>query len=175
MEINKHFLKSWGIKEIIDVPIRKDFYTLTAPLQKCHQNSANFQFMFGGKTVLGFAFYKFDNHIRVENHSIWKTPDNKFVDVSLGEFPDDSIKFAPLKTFDSFKEYYDVFHGFVLRSDTFTSRYFNRLEEHSYDWLKDKDFSDLVFRRKKSVTESDDWQSYIKERWEIYKHIICGN
>ena len=170
MNINKHFLNSWGIKELIDVPIQRDVHTLNSPSQRCHQNTAYIQFKFGGQTVLGFSFYQYHNEIRAENHSIWKTPNDELVDVSLSGLSDDykSIKFAPMKTFDSFEEYYNIFHSYVLRPDTFTHRFAYDEETHSYDWFKDKDLSQLVFHKKQSMMKSDLWESYIEERWEDY-------
>lgn len=177
-KINHHFLNAWKIKKLIDVPIVNDEYKETPVPQKCHQNVANMQMKYGGKTVLGFAFYQLFglDHIIVEPHSVWKRTDESYVDVSLGytndneemfnptvDVPPKSILFAPLKHFDSSKEFYYIYESYVLGKDGVIRRtpIFDTI---SYSFLKDKDLTELIFHRNKSVLESENWKEFLEER-----------
>ena len=165
MKINHNFLKAWNIKEPIDVPIRKNNQTMTSPEKRCHQNVASMQMKNGGLTVLGFAFYDVDcdNTFIVEPHSVWQTPEGKYIDVSLATLGDDSIKFAPIKHYDANKEFYDIYESYILKPDQIM-RTFNGDQTHSYDFFKNKDLTQLVFHRPKSVTESDNWIEFLEEK-----------
>ena len=164
MNINHNFLKAWNIRKIIDVPIRKDEQTMVSPQQRCHQNVASMQVENGGLTVLGFAFWSFDDQIVVESHSVWQTPESKYVDVSLARLDEDSFKFAPIKHYDASKEFYDIYEGYVLHKDKVKRTYAGNIETHSYDFFGSKDLTELVFHRPKPMSESDNWKQFLEER-----------
>tara|TARA_Y100000294_G_C8390522_1_gene270578 strand:- start:12 stop:584 length:573 start_codon:yes stop_codon:yes gene_type:complete len=173
-----HFFNAWGIKGAINVPIRKDEQTLLNPTQSCHQNVAYMQMKYGGQSVLGFTFtngfnyYTNDDDVFVEPHSVWKTPEHNYlfhnmdyVDLSLGELEQDTILFAPVISFDATKEFYDLYERYVFHKDFFTRRIGNSApEKHSFDFLKDKDFTSLIFHRDKPMTEGFIWEDYLEER-----------
>ena len=177
--INQHFLNAWKIKKLIHVPIVNDEYKETPVPQKCHQNVANMQMKYGGQTVLGLGFYSFgslNDEIYVEPHSVWKRPDESYVDVSLGytndndsmmnpigDNPPERILFAPLKHFDSSKEFYDIYETFTLyRTEFVMKRPLYRTGKYSF--FKDKDLTQLIFHRPKSVLESENWKEFLEER-----------
>ena len=180
MNINQNFLNAWKIKKLIDVPIVNDEYKETPVPQKCHQNVANMQMKYGGQTVLGLGFYSFgslNDEIYVEPHSVWKRTDESYVDVSLGytndneemldpmfEVPPKSILFAPLKHFDSSKEFYDIYERYVLYKKEIVRMYAGNIETHSYDFFGSKDLTQLIFHRNKSVLESENWKEFLEER-----------
>ena len=181
MNINQNFLNAWKIKKLIDVPIVNDEYKETPVPQKCHQNVANMQMKYGGKTVLGFGFYQIglNDDIIVEPHSVWKRTDESdesYVDVSLGytndndtmlnpigDNPPKSILFAPLKHFDSSKEFYDIYESYHLYKKEFV-RKTPLLTTGKYSFFKDKDLTELIFHRNKSVLESENWKEFLEER-----------
>jgi len=185
MNINQHFLNAWKIKKLIHVPIVNDEYLelmkATPVPQKCHQNVANMQMKYGGKTVLGFGFYQIglNDDIIVEPHSVWKRTDESdesYVDVSLGytndndtmlnpigDNPPKSILFAPLKHFDSSKEFYDIYESYHLYKKEFV-RKTPLLTTGKYSFFKDKDLTELIFHRNKSVLESENWKEFLEER-----------
>ena len=180
LKINHHFLNAWKIKKLIHVPIVNDEYKETPVPQKCHQNVANMQMKYGGETVLGFGFYQLFglDDIIVEPHSVWKRTDESYVDVSLGytnnndemlnpivDVPPKSILFAPLKHFDSSKEFYDLYESYVLYKKEFV-RFFpvnNPPTTGEYSFFKDKDLTQLIFHRNKSVLESENWKDFLSE------------
>jgi hypothetical protein len=179
MKVNQNFLNAWNIKEIIDVPVANDEYKETPIPQKCHQNVARMQMKYGGQTVLGFGFYQLFglDDINVEPHSVWKRPDESYVDVSLGyangndemlnpivDVPPKSILFAPLKHFDSSKEFYDIYERYVLYKKEIVRMYAGNIETHSYDFFGSKDLTQLIFHRNKSVLESENWKEFLEER-----------
>ena len=180
MNINQHFLNAWKIKKLIHVPIVNDEYKETPVPQKCHQNVANMQMKYGGQTVLGLGFYSFgslNDEIYVEPHSVWKRPDESYVDVSLGytndndsmmnpigDNPPERILFAPLKHFDSSKEFYDLYERYVLYKKEIVRMYAGNIETHSYDFFGSKDLTQLIFHRNKSVLESENWKEFLEER-----------
>ena len=178
LKINHHFLNAWKIKKLIHVPIVNDEYKETPVPQKCHQNVANMQMKYGGETVLGFGFYQLFglDDIIVEPHSVWKRTDESYVDVSLGytnnndemlnpivDVPPKSILFAPLKHFDSSKEFYDIYESYVLYKKEFV-RKTPLLTTGKYSFFKDKDLTELIFHRSKSVLESENWKEFLEER-----------
>tara|TARA_B100000780_G_C21027925_1_gene412098 strand:- start:376 stop:918 length:543 start_codon:yes stop_codon:yes gene_type:complete len=168
------FLNSWGIKEIIDVPILQ-VNTTKIPSQRCFQNVAYHQMKNGGESVIGFNFFKNYHTIMVEPHAVWKNEDDELIDICLGSERPASTKhitFAPLVSYDASKEYYDVFDRYLFEGDDILRKMGNSAyERHAIDFFKDKDFSQLIFHRDYSITKSDSWEDYLEERLDLLEGV----
>ena len=74
-----------------------------------------------------------------------------------------SILFAPLKHFDSSKEFYDIYESYVLGKGGVVRRT-PSFGTNKYSFFKDKDLTELIFHRSKSVLESENWKEFLEER-----------
>lgn len=113
----KHLIKYLGIKNIYDVPVRKDMFTATGKELRCHWNVALLAKKYGGHVVSGYHLFigkkKGTVKFNAIAHSCWLTPENKLVDVTYGvqdewmkrhKLDETICRFAPLVKFDPTKE-----------------------------------------------------------------------
>jgi len=84
------------------IPVRRNCLTGSGKIHGCHANSYALAKRFGGESINGYAI-----SLRTENdklhsilftdHSVWKTPENKLVDVTAHNYADaDFAIFAPV-------------------------------------------------------------------------------
>ena len=122
-----HLLKYLNIKNVYDVPIRKNMFSGTGKAFRCHWNVALLAEKYGGHVVMGYHLYADKQDVkdeltnRVESftvlnadgHSCWQTPEGKLVDVTYGvqeewmksfNLDNTFCRFAPLVKFDPKKE-----------------------------------------------------------------------
>ena len=175
-EINKDFLTAWNTK-IIDVRVSRGKDSLCAVSQRCHQNTSYMQMKYGGEVVSGFSINDSQGTqlghqgdlTMIEPHSVLKTIDGEYVDVSLGCLDEDTIRFAPVISYDPSKEYYDIFERYSFFDNDFVRIVGNGQirDTHSYDFWKGKDFTSLAFHRHEPMTSCDLWEEFIEDRKNI--------
>ena len=165
MKILKSLLNSWKIQDIIEVSISRDNLYKSLPSGKCHHNVAYIQSKFGGRTVLGFLLYDFDDHYWCIPHSIWKKEDSEFIDVTLKD--ESKILFAPVKMYDSTQAHWFIQNEYRVYKDTsngidvFTKGVGTKnIPSHE---LENVDSSKLIFKREVSLSAMEDWSDYLYE------------
>ena len=113
------FCKSMGMKQLIEVPIRKKGMTGSGKIKECHDNVELLVKTYGGKVVLGYTIeldiFKKKGWVRFSHHSVWETPEGKLVDVTYNQCDEDTVQFSPLVKYDPNTEWYEtppnvVFH-----------------------------------------------------------------
>lgn len=109
------FCDAMGLKEVVEPQRRKNGMTSSGRPNECHQNVSKLVACYGGKQVLGYLLgsseeFKIDAFIP---HSIWETPEGKWVDVTTGiEEP-----FSPLVTFNPLNNFYHSPFIFTVSRD----------------------------------------------------------
>tara|TARA_B110000858_G_scaffold115677_1_gene132184 strand:+ start:195 stop:875 length:681 start_codon:yes stop_codon:yes gene_type:complete len=167
-------IKCWNLSKPIQVQVRKVGKTSQGIKNRCHNNVCEIVQYLGGKQVTGFAFTRKDNaeFTQMVGHSVWLTPEGKYVDVTLGKQSRlDHITFIPVKTFDPLTEYYqctvdvivfDNVHegcaikmGFDDNYEKLPMNYWTRIKKQ-----KDSQFHCVDMQRVKNVESQtqDTWQ-----------------
>jgi hypothetical protein len=132
------FMKKLGIRDVYEVPIRKNGMTSSGHMNRCHTNVCKLQVTYGGKVASGFLLHKEKvvqltpaqhEHYSQEQksfasvewicipHSVWMTPEGKLVNVTqdrpeLGDRT--SVLFAPLHFTDARKEYWQLLAEYYI-------------------------------------------------------------
>ena len=115
----RQFMRQVGMRDVYEVPVRKNGMTGSGNKGQCHGNASKLQALYGGKVVSGFAISRErldDSRIIMTfiSHSVWQTPEDKLVDVTLNWKDDDTVWFSPLVSFDVTKESWDIIGDFTL-------------------------------------------------------------
>lgn len=117
----RKFMRQMGMKDVYEVPIRKNGMTGSGHKAYCHNNASKLQAIYGGKVVTGFAISiafidESETTMGVEflTHSVWQTPEGKLVDVTLNWKDDDTVLFSPVVSFDVTKEACSIFGDYLL-------------------------------------------------------------
>ena len=100
------FCNAIGISHAIEVPVRKRGMTSSGYPNQCHSNTSLLVKKFGGCVVTGFLRIMSNGYLMLLCHSVWKTPEGKMVDVTLGRSKLDKICFLPVAEYDSNTHYY---------------------------------------------------------------------
>lgn len=81
----KKILKASGVKKIVKVDaVRTTGFTGNMLNGYCHHNVAYLTKNYGGKQVVGYVIQKNDDGgFDAIHHSLWKTPEGKYVDVTI--------------------------------------------------------------------------------------------
>lgn len=82
----KKILKASGVKKIVKVDaVRATGFTGNMLDGYCHHNVAYLTKNYGGKQVVGYAIQRYGKNYAAIHHSLWKTPEGKYVDVTFKE------------------------------------------------------------------------------------------
>ncbi len=175
----KPFVKSWGIKALLSVPIRKTGLTGSLPYGRCHHNVSFLQERYGGETVLGFAILEEDTFFWCIPHSVWKTPEGKYVDVTLKMTIEtdetEYVRFAPLVWYDATRVGWTLRHEFRIYKDLHKGIEW-KLDNGPYEMFtrksfKGKDMTGLVFKRDYPCTETDSWVDYLLKLEKVVENL----
>ena len=75
---------------------RKEGLTSTGRPQQCHKNVEELVLKYGGEGIYGFELFQYMNSsIKLNYHSVWKTPEGKFVDVTQMGYEGRDYPFHP--------------------------------------------------------------------------------
>ncbi len=121
----RKFMRQMGMKDVYEVPIRKNGMTGSGHKAHCHSNASKLQAIYGGKVVTGFAISiafidesETTMGVKFLSHSVWQTPEGKLVDVTLNWKDDDTVLFSPVVSFDVTKEACNIFGDYLLPQTT---------------------------------------------------------
>ena len=98
------FCDAMGLKEIVEPQRRKNGMTSSGRPKQCHQNVGKLVACYGGKQVLGYLL-NYSEELETYGfipHSIWETPEGKWVEVTSGI----DKPFSPLVSFNPLKNFY---------------------------------------------------------------------
>ena len=156
------FLNAHKVTDVLEV---KHEPNDTSIVGYCHQNVAHTQRNHGGTTVLGYAVYQFDKMICLEIHSIWKTKEGEYLDITPS-LDTPTTTFIPLKEYDALKEVYFLHANYrIYEEENKIEMISNDMGQsiHDLDFFKGKDFSNLVFHRDHSQMETETWDDYLDD------------
>ena len=169
-------IKCWNLSKPIQVKVRKVGKTAQGIKNRCHNNVCEIVQYLGGKQVTGFVFTRKDENefTQMIGHSVWLTPEGKYVDVTLGkESRNDYITFIPVITFDPLTEYFqsdtdiivfdDVHEGCAIKKgfdgtyEKLPMNYWTRIKNQKGSQFHTCDMSHLEKKDIVSATQ-DPWQ-----------------
>lgn len=181
------FFNVWNIQAVMDIPMLKIISEpLTQyPIKECHNNVRHIQTNLGGKTILGFSVSQYpDNKLWFVPHSIWETPENEYVDITLESglgwkdyrgIDSGRIKFCPVVSYDANEELYFTpfefrFHSVMgLEIWSQVNPVWKTLPmDYWIDKFEDNNIKGLIkegflFHRDYPITEEPSWNEYIEE------------
>jgi hypothetical protein len=165
MNVLEEFMKSWKVTDLMEIHCFNNEETKFLPVGWCHHNVYQMTKKFGGNSVLGFSITDMDTQYWCIPHSIWKTDDGEFKDVTYKDKK--SILFVPIKTYDPSLQYWFIPFEFRLNKD-FNLGYESNVinsehKNYSYSKLQIIDAAKLLCSRDYSVSMKDDWEDYLEE------------
>lgn len=108
--------ESLGIKDSIEIPIRKNGLTGSGEISECHGNVDLLVRTYGGKSVLGFSYEIHEDFIKFYSHTVWETPEGKIVDVTYHHRECDTFDFLPIVKYNPKVEYYTTPPNVIFKS-----------------------------------------------------------
>jgi len=138
----------------IIVPVRKKGKLCKGVLGKCHMNVCEVVKHLGGKQVIGYFVQRENPVTALLHHSIWLSPEGKYVDVTYGDIEErDEIYFYPLKTYDPLTEYYSVRNNWYVPDNIHKGI---RVEESSgNNYIVPLNFFKKISQKRKELKKSN--------------------
>jgi len=133
------------MKSVVNVPVRLNGKTGQGISKQCHSNVAELVDKIGGKAVRGYWLHRMKNGSMTAFiwHSIWETPEGKWVDVTASATKDysniDHIQFVPVVTMNPFEDDYYFIKDFIVHDNRHLGikvRRYNGYENEPFNWFK---------------------------------------
>ena len=153
------------LQKPIKVIVRKKGKLSNGVLGRCHNNVCEVVKHLGGKQVTGYYLQRRDD-IKSNNllhHSIWLSPENKYIDVTYGQTEDrEDIIFYPQKTYDPLTEFYQSRNNWFIPDDVHKGVFI----EESYSgktYNMPHNFFKQMISSKKNMKKRNQYEKFCKD------------